>query len=299
MSEEVFRWVITIGVGLSWVMTLVTAGAMLAIYRTSKRLEERVGPLADKAGPILDRARSLVEEAGPKIQEMLDKASEMTTTARDQVALVLAGHMHDGQICVPYPGGKLREPAFWRDGAWNNPSQPVVGVCWFEARAYTIWLSAQAGDVFRLPTEAEWEVAARGREARLYAYGNEFDPLKGNNSETRIRRTTPVGVFVEGDTPEGVSDLTGNVDEWTASLFGAGGPNEPATFGYPYRPGDGREDPSAGAEVRRVLRGGAWHDALVDARAAPRVEFPPDGRSSDVGFRLSAAFASPISILRH
>ena len=99
-----------------------------------------------------------------------------------------------------YPGGKLREPAFWRDATWNNPSQPVVGVCWFEARAYSLWLSAQQGERFRLPTEAEWEAAARGQDGRFYAYGNEFDPMKANTSETWIRRTTPVGVFVEGDT---------------------------------------------------------------------------------------------------
>jgi iron(II)-dependent oxidoreductase len=105
----------------------------------------------------------------------------------------------------------------------------------------------------------------------------------------------PVGVFVEGDTPEGVSDLTGNVDEWTASLFGDGGPNEPPTFGYPYQKGDGREDPSAGPDVRRVLRGGAWGSDRVRARAAVRDDDHPDLRHSNYGFRLAAAFASPIS----
>jgi ABC-type transporter Mla subunit MlaD len=85
MSEEVFRWVITVGVGLGALMTMVTTGAMFGIYRTSKRMEERVSPLVDKAGPILDRARTVVDEAGPKIQDMIDKASEMTTAARDQI----------------------------------------------------------------------------------------------------------------------------------------------------------------------------------------------------------------------
>ncbi|MDP2955093.1 MAG: SUMF1/EgtB/PvdO family nonheme iron enzyme, partial [Longimicrobiales bacterium] len=98
-----------------------------------------------------------------------------------------------------YPGGKLREPAFWRDERLNNPSQPVVGVSWFEGWAYGNWLSAQAGEHFRLPTEAEWEAAARGPEGRRYAHGNEFDPLRGSTAETRIKRTTPAGVFVDGD----------------------------------------------------------------------------------------------------
>ena len=86
MSENVFRWVITVGVSLSWVMTVITAGAVLALYRTSKRMENRVATVLDKTGPILDTARSMVYEARPKIEAMIDQASEMTTTARDQVA---------------------------------------------------------------------------------------------------------------------------------------------------------------------------------------------------------------------
>jgi len=85
MTDEVFRWVITAGVALCWLMTMVTAGAMLAVYRTSKRVEERVNPLIDKAGPILDRSRSLVDEAGPKIRDILDKVTDMTASAREQV----------------------------------------------------------------------------------------------------------------------------------------------------------------------------------------------------------------------
>jgi methyl-accepting chemotaxis protein len=88
MSEEVFRWVITVGVGVSSLMTLVTTVAMLALYRTSKRMEAKVEPLVDKAGPILDRARSIVDDAGPKISDMLDKAGEMTASAREQVARI-------------------------------------------------------------------------------------------------------------------------------------------------------------------------------------------------------------------
>jgi ABC-type transporter Mla subunit MlaD len=86
MSENVFRWVITVGVALSWLMTVITAGAMLALYRTSKRMEDRVGPVLDKAGPILDTARSMVNEARPRIEAMIVQASEMTTSAREQVA---------------------------------------------------------------------------------------------------------------------------------------------------------------------------------------------------------------------
>ncbi len=64
---------------------------------------------------------------------------------------------------------------YWDDSRFNHPAQPVVGVSWFEARAYCAWLSAQTGQAYRLPSEVEWEAAARGFESRQYAYGPDFD----------------------------------------------------------------------------------------------------------------------------
>jgi formylglycine-generating enzyme required for sulfatase activity len=118
-----------------------------------------------------------------------------------------------------YPTGRQTQPAFWKDNAFNNPAQPVVGICWFEARAYCAWLSAQTGKHFRLPTEAEWEAAARGQQGRRYAFGDDFDASRCNTFETHSRRTTPTGVFPGGVTPEGVVDLTGNVWEWASSQY--------------------------------------------------------------------------------
>ena len=92
-----------------------------------------------------------------------------------------------------------------------------MGVCWHEARAYCAWLSAQTDRTYRLPTEHEWEAAARGQARRPYAYDGQFDPAKGNTAETRLKRTTPIGVFPEGDTPDGISDLAGNSADWTSS----------------------------------------------------------------------------------
>jgi ABC-type transporter Mla subunit MlaD len=85
MSDNAFRWVITIGVAASWVTTMVMAVAILWIYRSSKRMEERVGLLLEKASPVLESARSLVDDARPRIQEMIARAAEITTSARDQV----------------------------------------------------------------------------------------------------------------------------------------------------------------------------------------------------------------------
>jgi formylglycine-generating enzyme required for sulfatase activity len=156
------------------------------------------------------------------------------------------------------PEGRQTQPMFWTDEAFNNPAQPVVGICWYEAQAYCAWLRAQTGQPFRLPTEAEWEAAARGLprrrfafwkgpQPRRYAFGEKFDAARCNTFETHIRRTTPVGVFPGGTTPEGLVDMTGNVWEWTSSVY----------RDYPYDAADGREDHHA-PSTRRVVRGGSW-----------------------------------------
>jgi formylglycine-generating enzyme required for sulfatase activity len=198
--------------------------------------------------------------------------------------------MTEGELDVhlweTFPGGKIREPMAWRNPRLNNPLQPVVGVSWFEARAYGRWMSAQSGDGYRLATEAEWEAAARGKMGRKYPWGDEFVVLFANTAPAKVGRTTPVGVFVEGDTPEGVSGLAGNVSEWTSSLFGAGESITDAQFAYPYDRDDGRESPDAPTGSRRVVRGGGWGSDRLLARAATRGVNFADNRTIEMGLRL-------------
>ncbi|MDS4042072.1 MAG: SUMF1/EgtB/PvdO family nonheme iron enzyme, partial [Candidatus Competibacter sp.] len=164
-----------------------------------------------------------------------------------------------------YPPGRQTQPAYWNDEAFDNPAQPVVGISWFEARAYCAWLSAQTGQPFRLPTEAEWEAAARGRTGRRYAYGDAFDASRCNAFETHVRRTTPVGVFPGGATPEGLVDMTGNTWDWTSSLY------QP----YPYLAADGREDPAGGARWRLEQPPDQRARRLPQLRRARRPLQPP------------------------
>ena len=173
---------------------------------------------------------------------------------------------------------------YWRSLTWGNPAQPVVGVCWYEARAYCLWLNDLLGsEAYRLPSEAEWEAAGRGRgKWRRYAWPGDFDPLRANTAETRLGVTTPVGVFPEGATPDtGLLDLCGNVWEWTAT---------PWSEGEDWAPAAGAAD---GEQVaRRVVRGGSWGDTRAVARLGCRDGDDPDDRDGDLGFRVCRA--SPI-----
>jgi formylglycine-generating enzyme required for sulfatase activity len=157
---------------------------------------------------------------------------------------------------------RYTRPFFFDDSTFNAPLQPVVGLCWHEARAYCAWLSAQTARTYRLATEHEWVAAACGQDRRSYAYDGQFDP--GNTAETRLKRTTPIGVFPEGDTPDGISDLAGNSQDWTLT------------------PGRYKHDPSL---VWRVVRGGCWLGGRV-AHNAARGCYSPDFRNFGIGFRL-------------
>ncbi|HLG17393.1 MAG TPA: SUMF1/EgtB/PvdO family nonheme iron enzyme [Blastocatellia bacterium] len=192
-----------------------------------------------------------------------------------------------------FPSGQTyREPSRWDDTRFNNRAQPVVGVTWFEARAYCNWLTAnvrgisEKGEkVFRLPTEAEFEAAARGKKGRLFPYGKTFGVSRSNTFESHIRRTTPVGIF-DNATPEGAVDLSGNAYTWTLSIY------DQEQFPYPYLSDDGREDIYQ-TGVRRVLRGGSWNFNHVNARAVYRDFDHPAIRDYNVGFRVVVVVRPP------
>ncbi len=189
--------------------------------------------------------------------------------------VVMADEVYEALLMRLWPDRHNSQPSYWTDMEYNSPNQPVVGVCWFEARAYCAWLSAQTGQCFRLPTEAEWEAATRGKTGRRYAWGNHFDATHCNVISTKLWKTTPIGVFPSGDTLStpslsaqeeifSLSDLIGNVNEWTSSCY----------IPYPYKIDDGREE--ANADKERVVRGGCYNEYFglgsyrVDVRATVR-----------------------------
>jgi formylglycine-generating enzyme required for sulfatase activity len=173
--------------------------------------------------------------------------------------------------------GGVTKPAHWDDIKWTGDDRlPVVGVSWYEAYAYCQWLSAVTGRDYQLPTEAEWEKAARGPNAQLYPWDDVFDAARCNTRASGLQRTTVVGWYSPaGDSPFGCIDTAGNVSEWTLSRY------EP----YPYDAGDGRDNPAG--EIERVTRGGSWHSPTIRARAAARGYNDPFFTDDDLGFRCA------------
>ncbi len=178
-------------------------------------------------------------------------------------------------------------PAYWNDPRFNQPRQPVVGVTWYEAIAFCRWRTAtgSAGGnmACRLPTEAEWEYAARGPDSgRSYPWGDRFEIGRANTAELRLGKTTSVDYYPDGVSPFGVWDMSGNVFEWTLSRWGMNW--QDLQYVYPYRPDDGRE--TVEGSGARVMRGGSWFSPCPEALCAYRSRYLAGSRASNIGFRI-------------
>jgi formylglycine-generating enzyme required for sulfatase activity len=217
---------------------------------------------------------------------------------------IQAGYWREGQVkrvVYRFEGGDIKTEEEWAEKPadfgpkFRFDNQPVVGVNWYEAIAYCLWLTTQlrhlgelgVDEIVLLPTEAQWEKAARGADGRIYPWGNNLDPNLANCHETGLRVTSAVGCFPGGASSYGCLDMAGNVWEWTSSLFKK----------YPYSSTDGRENLEASNEGLRVLRGGAWLGGQRYARCAFRLRFGPYNGHFDFGFRIVVSPISPASAL--
>ncbi|OQY92240.1 MAG: hypothetical protein B6D41_08365 [Chloroflexi bacterium UTCFX4] len=179
--------------------------------------------------------------------------------------------------------GQTALPGFWNEPRLNRARYPVVGVSWHEAVAFCNWLSTQSDARYCLPSEAEWEYAARGpNNARDFPWGEKFERGRANTAEAEFGGTTPVTHFPAGVSPFGVWDLAGNVFEWTLSKWGNNW--QTLEFAYPYRADDGREEIEGGGA--RVMRGGAWFNPYHEASCAYRSRYLAGSRGSNIGFRV-------------
>jgi formylglycine-generating enzyme required for sulfatase activity len=173
--------------------------------------------------------------------------------------------------------GEFKEPWNWEEQQ-SHGNRPVTGVSWWEASAYCKWAKG------RLPTEAEWERAARGtHENAKYPWGN--DPIDETraNYESKVGRPTPVGLYPKGATTEGVDDMLGNVLEWCLDWFGD----------YPKAHVENPKGPQSGS--RRVLRGGSWDVVPSIVRVSDRDHYPPEVRDDVIGFRCVRESLDPLN----
>lgn len=173
------------------------------------------------------------------------------------------------------------------DWNWGRGTQPVVMVDWFDAVAYTEWLSAQTGKHYRLPTEAEWEYAARAGTNTDYWWGNDIGQDRASCYDCGVASSTarhplPAGTFAPN--PFGVYDTVGNLWEWTASRW------SPKFNGDEQQPVDKKNVPENVAYYNSVLiamRGGSWHLHHLDSRASSRYYSAPQARTIYHGFRVA------------
>jgi len=165
------------------------------------------------------------------------------------------------------------------DQGWGRGNRPVINVSWHDAVAYAKWLSQQTGHTYRLPTEAEWEYAARAGTTTKYWWGNQIGSNKANCGNSHcgdsFQYTAPVGSFRPNQF--GIYDTVGNVWEWCYDIYSGDY--------YSSSPRSNPKGPSTGRA--RVLRGGAWNGAAQYARAGGRNSDSPDDRSDALGFRLA------------
>ncbi len=209
------------------------------------------------------RYRSFIAALGKssKLQEELKKIAQKNTWDKG-----FAAYLKEGKNDL----ASLFRSTYDEDRKFGGDDQPVVGITWYAAQAYCLWLSQFEGkpDSYRLPTEVEWEWAAGGRQGeavqkvRNYPWPDENrkPDSKLLNYNSNVGQTTPVGSYPEGATPEGLYDMAGNVREWTDSWEDESGSN-------------------------RVIRGGSWSSYVEHCRSANRGRSAPDGRRSRVGFR--------------
>jgi len=187
--------------------------------------------------------------------------------AATQVTVAEYARFLDATGCMP--------PPFWDDANFSHPQQPVVAVSWFDAATYCAWLSAATSSHYRLPTEAEWERAARGAaEGRMFPWGD--DPPMSRADYHARWKNGPEQVGQSEPNAYGLFEMCENVHEWCSDWFGADY--------YGGAPDRNPQGPETGN--RKASRGGSWRHQIKISRCSARSSIPPEFKYADYGFRV-------------
>ncbi len=211
------------------------------------------------------------------------------TNAQYQAFVDDGGYSEQGRNCWTDAGWKWkkgREKPMMAGGNFDLSNHPVVYVTWYEVMAFCDWLAIRLrntaelpGDlVVRLPSEAEWEYAARGPEGHIYPWGHDITPEHANYNETNFGETSAVGCFPHGVSLfSGCEEMAGNVWEWCCDEW---------YDSYDNAPVDGQPRVTKGEEKRKVMRGGSWFNDSQYCRCAIRSRYDPGTGSFSCGFRV-------------
>lgn len=172
-------------------------------------------------------------------------------------------------------------PPFWQDENFSHPQQPVAGVSWHEAMQYCAWLTAQSARTFRLPTEAEWECAARGGlEQKQFPWGDE--PPQSLPNYAMRWQTGPEPVAQYAPNAFGLYDIGDNVHEWCSDWY------DPNYYTIPPHHNPQGPEQSPMKPARKSSRGGSWRHHIKVARCSARSSIPPEFQYADYGFRVAS-----------
>jgi len=228
------------------------------------------------------------------------KAAKYPITNAQYELFVEAGGYGERRYWTEAGWAEKEKPTWGDKQPWTGPrnygepfnlaNHPIIGVSWYEAVAYCRWLTEVMRDCgmlaegwqIRLPTEAEWEKAARGVDGQIYTWGNEFDLEKANSMETEVESTSAVGIFTDGVSSYGCHEMAGNVWEWCATKWDKE---------YSYQIEDEWAEVYLDSKMNRIICGGAWDNFSDSLCCALHKDISPNSRGSSRGFRC---FCVPI-----